>query len=48
VGFATGEHATFVPPTLTLTTVPIPATAVLFGSGFFWLFGTGFRRLSRG
>jgi hypothetical protein len=48
VGFATGEHATFAPPTLTLTTVPVPAAAVLFGSGFFWLFGTGFRRLSRG
>jgi hypothetical protein len=39
VGFATKEHATFVPPTLTLTTVPVPGAALLFGAGILSLLG---------
>ena len=39
VGFATKEHAAFTPPTLALSTIPVPAAVWLFGSGLLGLIG---------
>jgi hypothetical protein len=38
--FASKENIDFSPPMLELTTIPIPATALLFVSGLFGIFGT--------
>lgn len=47
VGFATKEHDTFAPPTLTLTTVPVPGAVVLFGTGLLGLLGYNSHRMLR-
>jgi hypothetical protein len=48
VGFATKEHSEFAPPTLTLTTVPVPGAAILFGAGLLSLIGYNSRHRNEG